>query len=142
MTLHWLARPVWFTLIAASILGCSKSIPTKSIASVQSALDEAKQKVQSGDSAGALPLIEEAINGVGLDPDQYVEAVLIRARCYAETGDLEKAEADLQEAELGDPNEALMHFTRAIVLDKQGQASQAKKEFAAAKRLDPSLVAP
>lgn len=123
--------------------GCGgNQVPADSVATAQSALDEAEELIVSGQAAEALPLLQTAVSTSGLDVDQYVEAVLLRAQCYAATGELEKAQADLDEAEQGAPNPALWHFTRAIVFDAQGDAAAAKKEFARAKRLDPKLKMP
>ena len=114
-------------------------MPAASVADTESALDQAKTMVESGDMQGALPLLTTAIEDPGLGPDLYGEAVLLRARCYAETGEIEKAEADLAEAEQGASNEGLMHLVRGIVFQKQGKNSEAKKEFAAARKIDPKL---
>lgn len=124
-------------------LGCSSEISADIVQDSQAALDKARVMLAEGGSAAeALPLLDAAVMDPGLDADQYVEAVLLRARCYAETGELDKAEADVQEAEMGDPSEALLHFTKAIVYDRQGKAKESKKEFAIARRLDPSLKMP
>ena len=57
-------------------------------------------------------------------------------------GNAEKAEADLSEAELGAPDEALWHFSRGVVWSKSGKEADAAKEFSKAKRIDPSLKRP
>ena len=140
-TLSGLQSVVLVTVLFA--MGCSSQIASDVVQSSQASLDQAKSLVvKGGSSSEALTLLDSAILDPGLDADQYVEAVLLRARCYADAGEFEKAEADLEEAELGDPGEALLHFTKAIVYDKQGKAKESKKEFAIARRLDSSLKMP
>lgn len=122
--------------------GCSEKVASSSIASAQQALEQARDMVAGDNAAGALPLLSQAIGEGGLDADQYAEAFLLRAQCYALGGDVEKAQADLEQAELGAPSQGLLHLTRGIILSQQGKESEARKEFAAAKRLDSSLVIP
>lgn len=132
-----------FLLFIVVATGCSSELAPDVVQNSQEALDKARAMIsENGTSEETLALLESAVVDPGLDADQYVEAVLLRARCYAESGDLEKAEADVQEAELGDPGEALLHFTKAIVYDRQGKAKESKKEFAIARRLDSSLKMP
>lgn len=136
-----LAFPVLLiALLACS--GCSDGIPSDSIATAQGAFDSAKKKLAANDMQATMADIEKAIELPGLDADQYAEAVLIRAQCHTSAGDLDKAEADITEAEMGSPNPALLHLTRAFLLKKQGKDSESKKEFSKAKRIDSGVKMP
>lgn len=122
--------------------GCRQEISSSQVASAQEGLGKARQLITDGDFEAALPLVGRAVDDPGLDADQYVEAVVLRARCYAETGEIEKAKADLAEAEQGDPDQALLHLTRGVILLRQGDTAESKREFSKAKRLNPSLTIP
>ena len=117
-------------------------MPESSVADAETAVDQAREAIKTGGFQTALPLLDQAIESPGLNADLYADAVAMRAVCHASAGDLEQARTDLQEAEMGAPNEALLHFAKGMVLDKEGKASEAKREFSAAKKLDPDLKKP
>jgi tetratricopeptide (TPR) repeat protein len=129
------------SLLLAAAAGCGGGMSATDVASAQSSLDRAKELETNGDYVAALESAEAAVSEAGLDPDQYVEALLLRARCLAETGAVEKALADLEMAEQGSPDEGLLHFTQGVIFSKQGKTKEAKKEFSIARRLNPTLVA-
>ncbi|MCA9129757.1 MAG: hypothetical protein KDB22_21875 [Planctomycetales bacterium] len=138
----------WFVLAASAglclsvcLAGCSRQMSSQTVAVAQDALNEAGQLLADGDAGGALSKIESALAG-GLDADQAAQALLVRARCYAHQGDFEKAAADIEQALMGAPDEAMVQLTRGVLEQKQGNSSAAKKHFSAAKRLDPSIVIP
>lgn len=124
-------------------LGCGgpKGDPV-SVANSESGYTEAKTMVLDGNYEPALPKLEAAIAGGGLGPDLYVEALLLRAQCYAMSGQLEQATADMEKAEQGSPSEAMMELTKGVILEKQGKSSESKAAFAKAKRMDPTLKLP
>lgn len=127
----------------AFVAGCGgpKGDPV-SVASSEGGYTEAKTMVLEGNYEAALPELEAAIAGGGLSPDLYTESLLLRAQCYAMTGQLEQAEADMSKAEQGSPSDAMMELTKGIILDKQGKSAESKAALAKAKRLDPSLKLP
>ncbi len=129
-------------VFASVLCGCGNEVSSDSIAESQDLLDQSKQLVADGDRSAALPLLETALEQTGLNVDQYAEALLYRAQCYAEAGQLEQANADLQEAEMGAPDPALMMHSKGVVLSAEGKDSEAKKAFSQAKRLDKSLNLP
>jgi Tfp pilus assembly protein PilF len=131
-----------FLLLIPMLAGCGSSVPSQDIASAQQAMDEATTKLEAGDEAAAIPLLTQAIDGIGLDADQYARALLLRAQCYAQTGDVELAEADLADAEQGPTDEGLLFFTKGIVFQAQGKKSDASKAFSRAKRIDPGFEIP
>ncbi|MCU0721416.1 MAG: hypothetical protein MUC83_17020 [Pirellula sp.] len=124
-------------------IGCGgpKGDPV-SVATSEAGYTEAKNMVLDGSYELALPKLEASIAGGGLGPDLYVEALLLRAQCYAMTGKLEQAEADLAKAEQGSPSEALIELTKGVILEKQGKSAESKTALAKAKRLDPTLKLP
>ncbi len=128
--------------VAIVVGSSSSSLPARQVAQAQSSLDLAAANLASGDFEGANTQINAAINEPGLDADQYCEALLIRAQCLAESGDLDAAEKDLAEAEMGAPSEVKLLLARAFVLHRKGERAAASKEFARAKRLDSSLKSP
>lgn len=140
--MKFLANVLCLGALAFSV-GCGGSeVAETDLASAEESFSKAVELVKAGDHASALPLLDAAIAGDGLNVDLYTEAVLYRAQAYAFLGEAEKADADLQEAEMGAPDEALWHYSKGVVLSKAGKTSEASKEFSAAKRLDPSLKPP
>ncbi len=113
-----------------------------SIESAQIALDEARSKIASAEFASALPLLDQAISDVGLEVDQYTEAVLLRSQCYSYAEKFELAQDDIDEAELGAPDEGLLHLTKSILLAKQGKTAESKRELKIAKRINPNAKLP
>jgi len=95
------------SMVFAPSIGCGgpKGDPV-SVANSEASYTEAKTMVLDGSYEVALPKLEAAIAGGGLGPDLYVEALLLRAQCYAMAGQLEQAEADMAKAEQGSPSEA------------------------------------
>jgi len=125
-----------------SISGCGSGGDEDLLRNAQVTYDDALAKEASGDLAGALPLIDSALTAGGLNPDQLAEGYLLRARCYAATGELEKAQADIDTADQGAPNPASLYLTRGMLLEKQGKSAEASAEFRKAKQADPTLKLP
>lgn len=134
---------LFYAVVLIPGVGCGgpKGDPV-SVANSEAGYTEAKTMVLDGSYEPALPKLEAAISGGGLGPDLYVEALLLRAQCYAMTGKLELAEADMTKAEQGSPSEALMELTKGVILEKQGKSAESKAAMAKAKRLDPTLKLP
>lgn len=122
--------------------GCSKQADEELFRNAQVTFDEALAKEASGDVAGTLPLIDAALTNGGLNPDQLAEGYLLRARCFCASGELDKAQLDIDMAEQGAPNPAKLHLTRGLLLNKQGKAAEANAEFSKAKKADPTLTLP
>ena len=89
-----------FCVIAVVGCGTATADPVGKSASYQSLgkADEAFEAKQYGD---ALPLFEEAIRTGLLQADVLAETYVKRATCKVETGDVEGAAADLEQAERG-----------------------------------------
>ncbi len=128
--------------LGLAMAGCKGSVSESSHRNAQVAFDEASTLVQSADYAGALPLLEKAIGAGGLPADVYADALLLRSRCYAQTGDLQKAEEDLNHAEQGSPNPAQFQIAKGTLLLKQGKKAEADAAFKNAKKLDKNAVIP
>jgi tetratricopeptide (TPR) repeat protein len=124
------------------ITGCGSPANEDLVRNAQVTFDDAVAKEASGDLAATLPLIDSALSNGGLNPDQLAEAYLLRARCYCASGELEKAQLDIDMADQGAPNPAKLHLTRGILLDKQGKSAEAKVEFSKAKKADPAIALP
>ena len=94
-----------------------------------------------GDHRRALVLYREATSiydGLGYDR----EAARVRKTaldCLMYVGDVEAAEADVSEAEMGGPAEGLLLFAKAHAAEARGDTAEATKLFKSARRLDPSL---
>ncbi|HBE72072.1 MAG TPA: hypothetical protein DDW52_28375 [Planctomycetaceae bacterium] len=129
--------------ILLGLFGCSsQDVDSNQIANAQQGYDDASELVESGSYAEALPILDQVLADPGLDPDQAATALLMRAVCYAESGDTAAAEADIQEAEMGGPPDGWLNFAKAAVAEKNGDASAAKKLYSKARRLNPALKKP
>ena len=129
-------------LLGCLVLGCEKTISETDSRSSQVSLDQAIAFIDSGSYSSALPLLDASIASGGLSADQYADALLLRACCHTDSGDLEKAEADLTLVEQGAPNPAKFQLTKGMLLTKQGKKSEAAAAFKLAKQLDPSIKIP
>lgn len=137
------SRFVLVLVCCLSLVGCStQEIASERIAGAQKAYDSAREQIDSGDYGSALPLLKDAIDDFGLDPDQLSTALLYRSICYSQTGDVDSAASDISEAEMGSPPDALIMYAKAILLDKKGDSAAAAKLFSSARRLDSSLKKP
>ncbi len=122
--------------------GCGGKGPEKDNRTAQVAFDEASQLVEAASYSQALPLLESAIASGGLSADLYAEALLLRSRCHADAGALDKAQADLSLSEQGSPNPAKFQLAKGTLLSKQGKKSEADAAFKAAKKIDPTIKLP
>jgi tetratricopeptide (TPR) repeat protein len=129
-------------LACCLVTGCSATIPEKDNRTAQVAFDEAIKLVETESYSQALPLLESAIATGALSADLYAEALLLRSRCHAEAGALDKAEADLTLSEQGSPSPAKFQLAKGTLLLKQGKKAEADAAFKAAKKIDPSIKLP
>lgn len=135
-------RNVAMVLLTLALAGCGSGMSKSQLQESQSAAEKAAELEKSESYAEALALVESAISGGGLNPDQLADAYLLRSRCHSMTGKLEEAQRDIEAAEQGAPNPARFHFSRAILFLKQNKAAESKAEFTKASRIDPSLKMP
>ncbi len=126
-------------LLSAVLAGCQSGMAPAQIQTAQVSFDKALEFESNGNSAEALTAIEEALKTGGLNPDLLGQAYLLRSRCKSRSGDAAGAEADLALAEQGSPSDALFSWTKGVLHEAKGETSQAKSEFAKAKKLDPTL---
>jgi tetratricopeptide (TPR) repeat protein len=126
-------------LLLFVLAGCGGQVAPASVASGEAEFEQGKTMAISGDHAGALAKLDNAIKSGVLGPDLHSEALLYRAQCLAVTGKVDEANADIENATMGGPSEALLEFTKGVVLDKQGKESESKAAFAKAAKLDPSF---
>ncbi len=138
---HW-SLLFTFVMFFALIIGCGSKVRESDNRTAQMSFDEAVPLVDSGDYKQALPLLEKSISAGGLSADMYAVALLLRSRCYSETGDVEKAQADLDHAEQGSPNAAQLLLAKGTLLAKRGKKAEADAAFKAAKKADPSIKTP
>lgn len=130
-------------LITVLCWGCGPAeVGTNKRQDSLTAFEKGLEQEQSGNSAEALKLAEQSLSGGGLSPDHLAQAYLLRSRCRSLAGDVAGAESDLELAEQGSPSDALLHWTKATLLDAKGKASEAKAEYAKAAKLDPSIKLP
>jgi tetratricopeptide (TPR) repeat protein len=122
--------------------GCGGKVQEKDNRTAQVAFDDAIKLVDAGSYSQALPLLDSAIASGGLSADLYAEALLLRSRCYADAGALDKAEADLSHSEQGSPSPAKFQFAKGFLLSKQGKKAEADAAFKAAKKIDPTIKLP
>lgn len=89
-------------LFAAVVVGCGTTTadPVGKSASYQS-LGKAEEAFEAKRHGEATTLFDEAIRTGLLQPDVLAETYVKRATCKIETGDLEGASADLEQAERG-----------------------------------------
>jgi len=133
---------LFFVFALTLTAGCGEQVNEDLLRNAQVTFDDALAKEASGDLAGTLPLIDAALTNGGLNPDQLAEGYLLRARCYCAGGELEKAQTDIDMADQGAPNPAMLYLTRGMLLDKQGKSAEAKAEFNKAKKADPTITLP
>ena len=132
-----------FLLIACCLAtGCGGKVPEKDNRTAQVAFDDAVKLIETESYSQALPLLESAIATGGLSADLYAEALLLRSRCHADAGALDKAEADLTLSEQGSPSPAKFQLAKGTLLSKQGKKAEADAAFKAAKKIDPSIKLP
>ena len=134
-------KPLTFCALLALLLsvGCSSGTTATDVVTAQNALEQGFDFVRANNVGEALPLLDQAIETGGLNPDQFAEAMMLRAWCHAKIGDLEKAKQDQTEAEMGSPSPGLICFVNAAILEQEGDTKQAARELAKAIKLDPSL---
>ncbi len=103
----------------------------------QVSFDQALELELAGKFDEALAAVDKAMANGGLNPDQLADGYLLRSRCRSRAGDLEGAAADLESADRGSPDIGRWHWTRSILFEKQGKATEAKAEITKARKNDP-----
>ena len=140
--------PRLLTLIISSTIfffaGCGrKEIPKDIVSGAEGSYQEAVTLVANNAFAEALPLLDKALGeGGGLNPDLISEAYVMRARCHAELGNLDKADADVNEAEKGAGDLAQLLLVHGIIANKRGDSAKAESSFSRAKEIDPNIKIP
>lgn len=112
------------------------------IQSSEVGLQESIKLIEGKQCSQALPILEKCINDGGLNADLLSIALLQRARCHIDAGNLEAATQDLERAEQGTAPPDQLSLTKGLLLRKQGKTSEANAEFAKAKKISPKLKIP
>lgn len=98
---------------------------------------------ESGDFAAARTSLDAALNGQGgLNADQLVEALLKRSICLASAGELDAAQADIDNASQGVMEMDQLFIAEAFLLAKRGDQAGSDKKLSEAKRLNPKAALP
>lgn len=127
----------WLILLAC-IGGCGGEGKTVDRTDSTQAFAAAVAASESGDAATVISSVDTAIAG-GLNPDQYEQALNLRAQAHARSGNLDAAMADIEILKQGAADMANVYRTMSYVAQKKGNAAAAKKAFSMAKRLNPRL---
>ncbi len=129
-----------FGLLVILAGGCSEPvIPAQSVAEREKAYDEAVALVSQKNYSAALASLDKALSGSGLNSDLYAEALLSRAICYIELGQLDLAEKDLAAAEPGVPDQAKFLMIRAKLLKGRGDVAGATAAQQKAQQINPAI---
>jgi tetratricopeptide (TPR) repeat protein len=130
--------------IFSGLSGCGrKEIPKDIVSVAEGSYQDAVTMVGNKAYAEALSLLDKALGeGGGLNPDLVSEAYVLRARCHAELGNLDKADADMIEAEKGAGDLAQLLLVQGIIAKKKGDSAAAETSFSKAKELDPNIKIP
>ncbi len=124
-------------IVLTCAIGCgSKPLDETVAADSAAAYQQAMEAYDAEEYAASSDLLDAALADAGLPPDIYVDALIKRAICRARTERYDEALTDLQEAEQGPINLAVVHATRSYVFRKQGKKAESRSELAAAKKID------
>lgn len=123
--------------------GCGGgAIPEGSAASAQHAFDLGNDQFMQQKYAEAEAAFTKSLETPGLNPDLLIEALLTRARARVELGSLDAAMEDVVAAEQGATEPEQVCVVKGLILRKKGRESEAKAEFARARKLNPRVVIP
>lgn len=142
MSMKTMSAAIGLLIVNLLLFGCSNQVPADSIKRGQIAFDEAIQLLGAGKHADAKLLLDQSIASGGLAADQLAEALLYRAQCHAEEGNMDLAQKDLEHAEQGSPNQARYLVVKGSLLRKQGKKAESDAAFREAKRNDKSIKLP
>jgi tetratricopeptide (TPR) repeat protein len=118
-------------LVLCSCMGGSR---VEQRADAGAAFDAGIQAADAGNHQAAVEQLTVAIEEGAISPDFYVEALLRRAECQTQLGNLDAALADLAAAEPGAPDLQRLHEMRAYIYRKQGNRVEAGKAAQAAQQ--------
>lgn len=126
-------------LFVAVCLGCSS--PAEKLEDVRLAssvaFNEATTAFNARDYTKAEAAFNVSLQPGGLMSDQYCEAVVKRAVCFAANGKVEAALTELDELGLAASNLDAVHAARSYIFTKQGKVADSRAAFAKARRLNP-----
>lgn len=128
-------------LLVAVCLGCSS--PAEKLEDVRLASSVAFNEAVTAFDARDYPKAESAFN-VSLQPgglmsEQYCEAVVKRAVCFAANGKADEALTELDALGPAASNLDAIEAARSYILAKQGKAAESRAALARAKRLNPRV---
>lgn len=125
-------------VLTAGLYGCGDNSSRVDESAAFDAFQAAKRASESGDAEEVISNVIAAVGG-GLSPDDYEQALNLRAEAYARKGDFEAAMKDIEILKQGAADMASVYRTWSFVLVKKGDKAAAKKAFGLAKRLNPRL---
>jgi tetratricopeptide (TPR) repeat protein len=135
-----LSRQAYVGLLILAAIGCSspgsqhEDLRRSAYTVYSEALDAFKAKNYSA----AEPKLTATIDGGGLNPDIYCNAVAKRALCWASAGKYNEALADLDKLGPAASNLDEVYAVRSYILRKQGKAAESRAALAKARRYNPS----
>lgn len=122
-----------FMLLLAT--GCKKApIESGKLENAQESYDAALESFEAKSWSSAAQSLTSAIDAGGLSPDQYAEALVMRAECYLNEKKFDEAIADLEKAEQGYGDLARLYELKAQVFDAKGDSASAQKARQAAQQ--------
>jgi tetratricopeptide (TPR) repeat protein len=127
------------------MIGCSRqsAVPKDIVATAESSYEQALAMINSKSYSEALTLLDKALGeGGGLNADMVTDAYVARARCHAELGNLDKAQADINEAEKGTGDLANLLLVQGILAMKKGDDATAQSNFSRAREINPEIKTP
>lgn len=143
MSRHWVVLAIAVSSLICTI-GCGSGEITEAsaLASTES-FNRGIESFESGNLAAAHSELDAALNGQGgLNADQYVEALLKRSMCLAQSGDFDAAQADLDEASQGVTEMDQLLVAEAFLFAKRGDQAGSDRKLAEAKRFNPKAALP
>jgi Tfp pilus assembly protein PilF len=130
---------VWLSLFA---LGCGNAIPPAELAASEGAFDRGLAAFEQQDWAAAEQELTTALDGAGLQPDLYEQAVLMRARARIQTGQLDEASLDLTLLAQGAAEMDQVWAARGELALKQGDKAAATEAYREAQKLNRQIAMP
>lgn len=125
------------------ICGCGPGqIPANNVADSEKNLASAVQEFAASNFASGAQLAGQAIDGGGLSPDLYVQALLVRAASRAAQANFDEALADLDIAAQGAAEMDKVHGLRSLVLTAKGDTAAAADELKKAMQCNKNLKLP
>lgn len=120
------------------LVGCGDDDRAPDIVSSRQGLDKAIEASQTKDSQAVIANLTPEVLRF-LSPDQFDEALNLRAQAHARSGNIDAAMADIEILKQGAADMANVYRTMSYVLLKKGDKAAAKKALSMAKRLNPRL---